>query len=77
MKRDKTGNHKDTSRTRRLQLHLWLSHREYDWLSAEARKHDDSLAGVVRRWINLNRSRQTPLAQSSHTSSVPAKLHRN
>jgi hypothetical protein len=36
-------------RTRRRQVHIWLSDREYAWLRSVARDHDESLSGTIRR----------------------------
>jgi hypothetical protein len=38
-------------RTRRRQLHIWLSDREHEFLSAIADEHDESMAGALRRMV--------------------------
>ncbi len=39
------------SRTRRRQVHLWLSEREYAWVRAHAAANDETLSATLRRLV--------------------------
>lgn len=40
-----------STRSRRRQVHFWLSEREHGWLSALAGRHDESVAATLRRLL--------------------------
>jgi hypothetical protein len=52
------------TRTRRRQIHIWLSEREYDWVRRVAQDRDQSLSELIRSvLVNLrSSSRATSLA---------------
>ena len=56
------------TRTRRRQVHIWLSQREYDWVRRVAADRDQSLSELIRSvLVNL---RSSSLAPSSTHSTV-------
>jgi len=55
------------TRTRRRQIHIWLSEREYDWVRRVAEDRDQSLSELIRSvLVNLRSSSlATPPAYST------------
>ena len=47
---------------RRRQVHIWISHEDYDWLCVEAEVNDQTISSTVRRIIRSQRARaNTPV----------------
>jgi hypothetical protein len=44
------------ARIRRRQVHIWLSHHDYEWLKEESRERDESVSGVVKSLVRIHRS---------------------
>ena len=47
-------------RNRRHQMHIWLSDREYAWLTSVAKQNDETISGVIRRVLRLHRLERKP-----------------
>ena len=61
---DRNVQHRKTARTHRLQIKIWISEGDYEWLSSEARARDVTMSDLMRQLLRLDRAR--PRASSSH-----------
>lgn len=54
-------------RTRRRQVHIWLSDREYNCLRALAENEDETLSATLRRLLKLTTTRPTNESENGAT----------